>query len=342
MRTTLLALAVSACGVASFALPVSASVIYDSLQTCSDAHGVLGVTKSNGATDAIRNSTWSFTPTSTGSVSDISMKIQKGFTGSATDQGHYLRLTQGSNVEESNTYNTAILVEDTITTTTFHFPDAFNFVSGTVITVEWLGFEDAFPLADPPFGTGIDLDARSHSPRGSAFGLFTLREQTDNDPEYESTFDSNEEPCEKWEGTLDVASSTYDGSLDSVIPTFAWGFDTGLNTTSVTRDALNRRLGYATSTFPMCIVYNWSLILDSVIGPTTGSPNPQTLKMTAHTGADQTLTIDLRNGVGTSDSRFLEFTQTIGNFFLSLMWFAFGFYILTDLLLKKNVSDDDV
>jgi len=341
MRTTLLALAVSACGVASFAFPVSATVIYDSLSQCQYEDAWSGPTISNGGTPYWNESTWTMTPTSSGSITDITLKYTFYKTAPADDRGSAITLTQGTNTETSDTMVTGILDVGT-NTTTWHFPDTFNYVSGTVITFRWHGFDNAFPFDDPGAGGAISLVPHQQHPRPSHFGLYNIWQQQDNDADFEFQNTYDVENCMKLIGTSDVATSTHDATFDAALPTVAWGFDTGINATSVTRDAMNRRLGIATSTFPMCIVYNWSLIVDNIIGPTTGSPNPQTLKLTTHTGEDQTLEIDLRNGVGTNDTSFIAFTQTIGNFFLSIMWFAFGFYILTDLLLKKKISDDDV
>jgi hypothetical protein len=127
--------------------------------------------------------------------------------------------------------------------------------------------------------------------------------------------------------------------LESYLPTWHWGdsTSTGNGTATTTfEDHLNASMGAATATFPLCLSYSWSELLDTLVGITDGSAAPQTMVFDSHIGngnATRTLALDLGRSSVASDTHMIASANKISGFLLASAWAIFGLYVIFNLFL---------
>lgn len=145
-----------------------------------------------------------------------------------------------------------------------------------------------------------------------------------------------------------VNTSSTDDYIDQMMPIISWGSSTttgnGSSTTPLTNEIRDKILGGSTDRFPGCFVNPFLDLIEAFNGASNGTADPQSFNIAVpklYSDEKIDLNLDL-NHQSTLTTKTDAWASNWGTFLVTLIWIAFGFFVLFDLknIFGKRANDD--
>lgn len=326
---------------ASFALPVSADVLFDN-----SAYTTAGTNQNylsrlddgcGGGNDLMTEYSFVYATTTQIEITSVYFPTVIGSSTSTTET-LTLTLTSGDFLEQDSQF-----IYPSTTSVTFTFDNPLVSLDGEVL----FNFTDAQNLTDLGMNHTISwygVDAANLS--GFTDQTYTYYGSCAGAPFYVNpaiygnvpvVIYGESEITDLPDGSAIPPTSTYDGTYSELLPTFAWGSSTITGSSTLFSGHLGEMLATSTDRFPMCVIQPWFTFADQVVGAVRAS-GTQTLVVGGGLYATTTFTLTGADAI---------FAATgIGGFWVTLLpileaiaWLAFGAYVLQDLFGTKEQSE---